>query len=217
MNSSKSALTLALLIVGVGLAVNGHCQQAKFQLITNGFSSYAAAKADAESRGGHLATITSDAEWRMFTNTVGRAFTNGTWWLGASDVVQEGTWVWLTGETTIYSQWASGEPSGTGVNGNEDYLVLNNEGMWNDAAAIIQVQIGYVLEFEEEVSLVKAVKPAFSRLAIGTNYQLQVSGDLNSWTNHGSPFAATNATMVYPQYWDVDNWSSLFFRIRRTP
>ncbi len=63
------------------------------------------------------------------------------------------------------------------------------------------------------VDLVKAVKPSFSNLAAGTNYQLQVSAGLNIWTNHGTPFTATNTSMVYPQYWDVDNWGSLFFRL----
>ena len=65
-----------------------------------------------------------------------------------------------------------------------------------------------------QVNLVKAVKPSFSSLSLGTDYQLQVSGDLNTWTNQGSVFTATNASMVYPQYWDVDNWNKLFFRLQ---
>ena len=40
---------------------------------------------------------------------------------------------------------------------------------------------------------------------------------MNSWTNHGSPFTATNSSMVYPQYWDVDNWGKLFFRLLSVP
>lgn len=67
------------------------------------------------------------------------------------------------------------------------------------------------------LSLLKAVKPSFTNLLVGTNYQLQVSGDLNTWTNHGAAFTATNTSQVYPQYWDVDNWGSLFFRLKTTP
>jgi hypothetical protein len=67
------------------------------------------------------------------------------------------------------------------------------------------------------VNLIKAVKPSFSFLSLGTNYQLQVSSDLNTWTNQGSPFTATNSSMIYPQYWDVDNWSQLFFRLQVAP
>jgi hypothetical protein len=61
------------------------------------------------------------------------------------------------------------------------------------------------------------VKPSLSDLLIGANYQLQVSSDLNHWTNQGSPFTATAPTMVYPQYWDVDNWRQLFFRVQAVP
>jgi hypothetical protein len=62
--------------------------------------------------------------------------------------------------------------------------------------------------------LIKAVKPAFSNLLIGIQYQMQVSGDLVSWTNQGLVFTATNNSLVWPQYWDVDNWDKLFFRMQ---
>lgn len=64
------------------------------------------------------------------------------------------------------------------------------------------------------VNLIRAVKPSFSNLMLTTNYQLQVSGDLSSWTNQGSAFTATNTSMVYPQYWDVENWDQLYFRLQ---
>ena len=44
-------------------------------------------------------------------------------------------------------------------------------------------------------------------------HQLQVSTDLNTWTNSGAPFKATNPVMVYPTDFDVDEWSQLFFRL----
>ena len=68
-----------------------------------------------------------------------------------------------------------------------------------------------------QAGLLKAVKPSFTDLFLGTNYQLQVSGDTQSWTNQGSPFTATSPTMIYPQYWDVDNWGQLFFRLQVSP
>ena len=30
-------------------------------------------------------------------------------------------------------------------------------------------------------------------------------------------FTATNTSMIYPQYWDVDNWGQLFFRLQVAP
>lgn len=68
-----------------------------------------------------------------------------------------------------------------------------------------------------ELALLKAVRPSFSNLLLTTNYQLQVSTDLQNWTSQGAPFTATNNSMVYPQYWDVANWGSLFFRLQRLP
>jgi hypothetical protein len=63
------------------------------------------------------------------------------------------------------------------------------------------------------VNLVKAVTVNFSGLLAGTNYQLQVSTDLNSWTNFGAPFTATNSFMNYSNYWNVSDWNQLFFRL----
>ena len=47
--------------------------------------------------------------------------------------------------------------------------------------------------------------------------QLQVSSDLLHWTNQGTPFAATKTRMSYPQYWDVEDWNRLFFRLQIAP
>jgi hypothetical protein len=67
------------------------------------------------------------------------------------------------------------------------------------------------------VTLMKAVKPSFSNLAFSASYQLQVSANMTNWSNYGSPFVATNSNMIYPQYWDVDNWNQLFFRLQLAP
>jgi photosystem II stability/assembly factor-like uncharacterized protein len=63
------------------------------------------------------------------------------------------------------------------------------------------------------LSLLKAVEPQFSNLIIGENYQLQVSGNLTTWTNQGTPFIATNSIVTYPQYFNVSDWNQLFFRL----
>lgn len=68
-----------------------------------------------------------------------------------------------------------------------------------------------------QVSLLQAVVPSFSCLAIGTNYQLQVSTDLMTWTNQGTPFTAASNVMNYSQYFVVSNSSQLYFRLQVTP
>jgi hypothetical protein len=94
---------------------------------------------------------------------------------------------------------------------------LDDIRMYNRALSGPEVQQLYAYESSPRVNLIKAVKPSFSNLILTTNYQLQVSGDLSTWTNTGSAFTATNSSMVYPQYWDVDNWDKLFFRLQTAP
>lgn len=67
------------------------------------------------------------------------------------------------------------------------------------------------------IGIVKAVIPSFNNLILGRTYQLQVSTNLTNWSSQGTPFVATNFNMAYPQYWAVDNWSKLFFRLQVLP
>lgn len=97
------------------------------------------------------------------------------------------------------------------------YGSLDDLRIYNRALSPVELQQLYEYESRPRVNLMKAVKPSFPNLFLGANYQLQVSGDLVTWTNQGSPFTATSASMVYPQYWDVDNWNSLFFRLQVSP
>ena len=64
-----------------------------------GTTSWSAAKTDAESRGGHLATI---------NNAVEQAAAAAAWdgsshaWLGGQNVNSANTWTWTTGESVTY-------------------------------------------------------------------------------------------------------------------
>jgi hypothetical protein len=89
--------------------------------------------------------------------------------------------------------------------------------IYNRALSTNEVAELYAIESGPRVDLIKAVKPLFLKLSLATNYQMQTSGDLKTWTNYGAAFTATNTSMVYPQYFDVDNWNSLFFRLKTTP
>jgi hypothetical protein len=57
----------------------------------------------------------------------------------------------------------------------------------------------------------------FNNLQLGTNYQLQVSGDLKMWSDSGTAFTATNTSQVYPQPFAVTNSNQLFFRLSSAP
>ena len=92
-------------------------------------------------------------------------------------------------------------------------LQITNAGTGYTSTPTIQFfpQVGLQME------LVKAVKPVFLGLQPGTNYQLQVSVDLSSWTNQGQVFTATNPINSYPQYFQVQDWNQLFFRLLAAP
>jgi hypothetical protein len=95
--------------------------------------------------------------------------------------------------------------------------IIDDVRIYKRALSASEVQQLYDYESGPRLNLIKAVKPSFSNLTLTTNYQLQVSGDLSTWTNQGSAFTATNTSMIYPQYWDVDNWGRLFFRLQISP
>ena len=105
------------------LVFNGH----SYQRFDTGMS-WTAAKTFCESKGAHLATVTSQAEHDFIVNN----FAPRDLWLGASDAASEGTWVWVTGEPWSYTNWYPGEPNNFG--GVENYLVTDTSVLkkWND-------------------------------------------------------------------------------------
>ena len=89
--------------------------------------------------------------------------------------------------------------------------------IYNRAISSNEVTQLYMFESSLIINLRKAVYVDSTSLKIGTNYQLQVSTDLNTWTNQGSVFTATNSTWRSTNYWDVDSWNQLFFRLQIAP
>jgi len=96
---------------------------------TDSVYTHANAKAYAISQGGVLATIRDQAEQDWVYGLT--ATTYGRLWIGYSDEVTEGTWVWDDGWTGSYTTWANGEPNNNA--GGEDWAVTNWSGNnWND-------------------------------------------------------------------------------------
>jgi hypothetical protein len=95
---------------------------------------------------------------------------------------------------------------------------LDDIRIYNRALSSSEVAGLYQFESAQIVNLNKAVWLSFSNLRNGTNYQVQVSTALTgSFSNSGTPFAATNSTMNYPAYWNVGDWSQLLFRLQALP
>ena len=96
---------------------------------------------------GHLATIASEEEQDFIYNNV-IINTLANYWIGLSDVENEGSFEWVTGEEVFYQNWNTSEPNG---GFNENYVEVYSEnsqwpGMWNDTP--ISVERYYVLELE---------------------------------------------------------------------
>ena len=84
-----------------------------------------------ESKGGHLATITSEEEQEAVYGLVKDKGAKNVYWIGASS--SSGTdFKWVTGESWGYTNWGSGEPNNP-VGGNENYVQMyRDSGKWND-------------------------------------------------------------------------------------
>ena len=95
------------------------------------------AKAYCERLGGHLATITSKEE-NDFCSQLWKDLGYDKCWLGATDEVREGTWVWVTGEEWSYSNWEDNEPNNNDTNDVPEHCLAYEKSYgskWNDLKA----------------------------------------------------------------------------------
>ena len=110
--------------IGVKVTFNGH----EYQLI-NISKTWFEAKTDCEARGGYLVTITSSEENDFVSDLAGL----NNIWIGFTDELNEGDWQWVTGESSTYTNWRSGEPND--VDAGEDYAALYSDSLWIDAGS----------------------------------------------------------------------------------
>jgi Lectin C-type domain len=116
-------------------------------------TTWADAQSQAVGLGGNLVTIHDATENQWIVNTiqpipnlnslivpdVGGLLTV---WTGINDIVQEGNFVWASGQPVTYTNWAPGEPNNL-VDGNEDWGMIYpfngatwQAGQWNDAVTV---------------------------------------------------------------------------------
>jgi len=106
-------------------------------------NTWTASEAEAQTLGGHLATVRSSAEntWVVdqFRNFGG---TGRNLWIGYNDVATEGTFVWASGEASAYTRWdANGQPDNS--SGVEDYAHIwleSPSAAWNDLPDVTSFQ-----------------------------------------------------------------------------
>jgi hypothetical protein len=94
---------------------------------------------------GHLVTITSAAENAFVTSLKGDGDLRA--WIGLTDVVVEGVFIWVTGEPFEFSNWSAGEPNA--ANPGEDYVEIFASGGWNDISIGGDgFNQGYIVEYD---------------------------------------------------------------------
>lgn len=102
--------------------------------LTSSLKSWADSEAEAQSLGGHLVTIRSQAENDWLKSN----FTQNNLWIGLyqlpGSIEPGGGWVWVSGESSSYRNWRNVEPNNAG--GNEDRGMISpggwELGVWND-------------------------------------------------------------------------------------
>ncbi|MBL7955213.1 MAG: HYR domain-containing protein, partial [Flavobacteriales bacterium] len=99
----------------------------------------------AQAMGGHLVSITSEAENAWLTSA-----TNGVVsFIGLSDIATEGNWQWANGEPFSFDKWGEDEPTGGILD--PDWVVLNlpNPGEWSDVGGwLVPISRRHLLEFD---------------------------------------------------------------------
>jgi hypothetical protein len=76
----------------------------RYELVTGSFT-WDQARLDAEARGGHLLTVSNAQEWQMVQDRLGAAMPSENYWMGGTDALSEGNWVWVTGEKWDFTLW----------------------------------------------------------------------------------------------------------------
>jgi hypothetical protein len=155
----------------VALSFYAPYAQAQTYTLIKGPYTWHEAKADAKTKGGHLATITSHDESEIIFNLF--AGNRPQSWIGLSNV--NGNWVWVTGEKFQYAQWASGQPNDWG----EDAVCLWQWPHWGDESS--GRRFSYILETEDAPppdkdkkllhTVIKPVPPGFSLMSIPFSYK----------------------------------------------
>lgn len=92
--------------------------------VSNITQTWTQAQTTCAANGGHLAYIPD-----VQTNALLNAGVGGGAFIGYTDQVTEGTWVWENNYPSGYTNWYPGEPNNSG---NEDYGHMLANGQWND-------------------------------------------------------------------------------------
>ena len=118
----------------------------------------------AEALGGYLATVTTLAENNLLVGMISPRDA----YLGGTDVEEEGTWKWITGEEWGLVNWRDGEPNNDGY---QHYLILSSsDGKWDDYWDTHPGPISFIVEWEKNPTLTTFGNHWYKRIQIPTGF-----------------------------------------------
>ena len=105
------------------------------------------AKFRCEELGGHLAIVGKSAENSFLAKYLGEtSLRSNAVFIGATDEVKEGNWLWVNGKKMDYQKWHKGVKN---KNGGPDYLVIQRWGDWSPSGKNTSSYVnGWICEWE---------------------------------------------------------------------
>jgi hypothetical protein len=144
--------------------------------------------------GAHLVTIRDSSEQAYVSILVAGSAA----WIGYDDLTTEGTFTWVSGATSTYTNWALGEPN-NGNGSNEDCVYAEAGGGWNDTPcsdtypAVCECEPGYHAP---------AVPACMSGSATGwtevTGRRYKLRAASSTWMAAETACASSGATLFVP-------------------
>ncbi len=195
----SSACDLALIrstLTGAGnielLGMNNTCS---LYFINPQFMTGPQAQAYAQTFGANLISVQSATENADLVQALSnQGYSSSVIWIGYSDAITEGSFVWYDGAPLSYSNWAPGEPNNSG---DEDCTQIYPDGSWNDlncsgynSLSVIEVNIC------PQVSIVN-VPPTncpFTNVTMNASTLLGSPNYTYTWVQSGAESFTTSST-----------------------
>ena len=180
---------------------------AKYEIINNGLS-WQEAEAYCESKGGHLAVITSEREQAMIQSLIKDASLSNNFLIGGCRN-ENGDFEWVTGEPMTYTNWDSGEPN-NGMGSNDEYYIeMYYSGVWNDCNS---VRRPFVCEWEEP----SKASTTSTTTSVSTTVSTSVTSTTMSTTSKTSDTTITASSATTELDTDITTYTTTTTTVTKT-
>ncbi len=129
-NNCNTALIRTTLVAAGNIELLNNDNSCSIYFLNTTPNTEPAAQAYAQTFGANLISVQSAAENSAIRNSlVNQNYGGNVIWLGFSDAVTEGSFVWYDGSSVTYTNWSPSQPDNSG---NEDCTQIRTNGTWND-------------------------------------------------------------------------------------